>query len=295
MFYRQAMHEMMRGGIRDSSHNTYIKGFLEYWRTMHRIGFDDDLIFDFPTKDAVLQSYIINCSRIRPKPNCYNTIRNKLRAIDYVSQLSGVWQKWSENPALDAVIKYCKKRNKSKGSDSLPITADMCLCIVRYVLRSKVYNGLVLNKEQQGMANQWLTVHAVRTSPKRIKWYMWAIAFLLLCVLGIRGADCYENKEKMYEGYGLQLDDITAYFMRPASRTIYTNGDREYDATNLHHIRFRLRNSKTACPGEDKWLRLGRTHRDVDPALCVYHVYQIQQHELRSIYPIHNSCNREPV
>ena len=286
LVYRTEMYTMMGGGVRDSSHTTYTKGFLEFWRTMYRMGFDDDLVFGFPLKDAVLQMYIINCSRIRDPPNCYNTIRNKLRAIDYIAQLSGVYQSWSENPSLDSIIKYCKKRNKSKGSDSLPITADMCLCIVRHVLNAKVYVDLVLNKAQRAMANQWLTFPAVRESPKRLKWYMWAIAFLLLCVLGIRGADCYENEQKMYADYGLQLDDVTAYFVMPASRTLYTTNDEVTDTTNLHHIRFRLRNSKTACPGENKWLRLGRTHRKIDPALCVFHVYQIQQRELRRLYPI---------
>ena len=121
LVYRTEMYTMMGGGVRDSSHTTYTKGFLEFWRTMYRMGFDDDLIFGFPLKDAVLQMYIINCSRIRDPPNCYNTIRNKLRAIDYIAQLSGVYQSWSENPSLDSIIKYCKKRNKSKGSDSPPI------------------------------------------------------------------------------------------------------------------------------------------------------------------------------
>ena len=35
--YRQEMYDMMGGGIRDSSHRTYIKGFLEFWRK-YRIG-----------------------------------------------------------------------------------------------------------------------------------------------------------------------------------------------------------------------------------------------------------------
>ena len=82
-----------------------------------RLGFQDDILLHFPKLDVILQIYIINCAVIRLKPNVFDTIRNKLRAIDYVAQLANVNQSWSTNPSLAAIVAYAKKRNKSKECD----------------------------------------------------------------------------------------------------------------------------------------------------------------------------------
>ena len=124
---------------------------------MHRLGLCDDLIFDFPLRDAVLQIYIINCAVIWKHPNVYPTIRGKLRAIDYVAQLANCKQSWSDNPALFALIQYVKQRNPSKGSDTLSLSAEIIVQIASFVFQIKVYYGLHLSDAQKALANQWLT------------------------------------------------------------------------------------------------------------------------------------------
>ena len=101
---------------------------------------------------------------------------------------------------------------------------------------TKVYGGLALNDQQRHLADKWLTFPIIWRSPKRLKWYLFAIAFLLLNVLGIRGADCFQNKDKQYVGYGMNLSDVTAYWIRPVSRTIYMTGERVTDTKHIHHI-----------------------------------------------------------
>ena len=282
--YKYSMAMMSNGGVKDSSHATYWKGFMEYYRTMTRIGFDDDTILVWPTNDVLLQIYIINCAVIRPRRNVFDTIRNKLRGIDYVAQLANKQQTWSTNPALSTLVAYAKRRNQSKECDTLPITAPMLIQIVRYVLNKYVYGGLPMNAEQRAFAKRWLSFDAIHKAPVRLKWYMWAIGLLTLGVLGLRGADCLENKDPQYAGYGLYVSDVTCYWQKPVSKTLFTSANRRTNFTNLHHIRFRLRNSKVAVPGQLKWLRMGRTHRAIDPAINICHVQQIQRFELRRLY-----------
>ena len=184
--YQLSMEQMLGGGVKSSSHTTYFKGFMEFYHTMTRLGFQDDILLNFPTLDVIIQIYITNCEVIRLKPNVFDTIRNKLRAIDYVAQLANINQSWSTNPSLAAIIAYAKKRNKSKECDTLPITAPILLQIIRYVCATKVYGGLALSDQQRRLADKWLTFSIIwrsllkatqmvpvchRLSPPRSPWH----------------------------------------------------------------------------------------------------------------------------
>ena len=72
--YRQLLFLMLSGGVKASSHGTYMNGFLEFWRTMRRLGVSDEMVWDFPIRDAILQVYIINCALVRARRNVYGTI-----------------------------------------------------------------------------------------------------------------------------------------------------------------------------------------------------------------------------
>ena len=124
---------MLRGGVKESTENQYIKHFLEYWRTMRRLGINDVQIFQFPMDPFLLQVYIIDCAIVRAKPNCYTTIRNKLRAGDLVVEWSGYEQSWPTHPKLHAIMDYCKAHNKGKGSDTIAITVEKIRIIIVYI------------------------------------------------------------------------------------------------------------------------------------------------------------------
>ena len=89
--YAQAFISMLGGGVKESTDDRYMTNFKEYWRTMRRLKVSDEEVWTFPTKSFVIQLYIVDCAKMREKVNTWDTIRYKLRAIDYVAQLCGVF------------------------------------------------------------------------------------------------------------------------------------------------------------------------------------------------------------
>ena len=257
---------MSDGGVKMVSHGKYIDGFLEFWRTMDRLGFEEELVFQFPSNDVILQIYIVDCAVIRINPNVYDTVRNKLRAIDYVAQLSGTRQSWSDNPALYASMQYVKRRNPGHGSDTLPVTASKLVRIIEHIMTNKVCAGLQLTK------NRWISFQKIWCNPTRLWWYIFAVSVLIVTVLGLRGAECYRNENPDYEGYGLTVDDVTVYWQYAG--TVYASNALSKATDSIHHIRVRLKNTKTGYVGKDTYLRIGRTHNRIEPAIILYHLYQ---------------------
>ena len=60
--YWEAMVRMMKGGVKASTEVQYEKHFMEFWRTMRRLGMPDDRTWSFPTDLFLLQIYIIDCA-----------------------------------------------------------------------------------------------------------------------------------------------------------------------------------------------------------------------------------------
>eukprot|EP00483_Globobulimina_turgida_P012037 UN12059 len=98
----------------------------------------------------------------------------------------------------------------------------------------------------------------------RLAWYLFAMSILFVGVLGLRGAECYENKATAYKGYGIYISDLTMYWQTEDSDMFYPNNQYSQAYDNLNHIRVRLRHSKSAQPGKDVYVRLGRTHQAID-------------------------------
>ena len=280
--YKQLLYVMLSGGVKSSSHGTYMRNFLEFWRTMRRLRIRDELIFRFPIADAVLQMYVIDCAMVRPKKNVYGTIRGKLRAIDYVVQLAGKRQAWCENPALYTIMQYVKRRNPNLGSDTLPVSGKMMLEVISFIMVSKVYHDLELSEMEQGMARRWISFEKVWRDKIRLHWYVYAVSILTLGCLGLRGAECFENSAAVYEGYGLFVSDITVICKNPFTNRMYESSEYVSDTDKIHHICFKLRNSKTASVGRNTYLRMGRTHRRIDPAVLINHLLMVQRDVMRN-------------
>lgn len=244
---------------------------------MKRLGVSDELVFTFPTRDTLLLIYIIDCALVRKRKNVWETVRGKLRAIDYIAQLCNIKQSWSDNPALYAATQYVKRRNPGQGSDTLPVSASLMKQIVSYILTNKVYHGLDLSMEEQELARRWFSFRRIWMDKSRVWWYMFAISIMVMCVLGLRGAECYQNAEPEYEGYGLCLDDITIHWQIGKNGKIYAS-NRYSEATEyVHHVEVRIKNTKTGCVGQSTYLRVGRTHELIEPALLLHHIYHLRE------------------
>ena len=243
---------------------------------MRRIGIPDDLTFLFPSDDAVLLIYIYDCSIIRARQNTWGTMRGKLRSIDYVAQLCGVKQSWSDNPALFTATQYVKRKNPGKGSDTLPINSKLVVQIIEYVLDKYVYHGLRLSPIEQSMRMRWESFPKIWTNGSRCWWYCWCLSVLTIAVLGLRGAECYENSNPDYAGYGISLSDLTFFWKTDANQIPYPSNDLSQRLDCLHHVRVKLRNWKTGFEGQSTFLRIGRTDRRLEPVILLYHWYQLR-------------------
>ena len=103
----------------------------------------------------LLQVYIIDCAVVREKINTYDTIRNKLRAIDHVAQCVGIKQEHLTSPALDVIIKCCNKRNKGRGSNTIPITIEKRKAITEHILRKKIAMERLDAWDEKSIKTQW--------------------------------------------------------------------------------------------------------------------------------------------
>eukprot|EP01084_Bolivina_argentea_P148331 259354_1 len=153
--YKNNLFVMLNGGVKLTSDGTYIGCWCEFWRTMRRLKIPDKLVWTFPISDTLLQIYIVDCVMVRQKLNCHGTVRLKMRSIDYVAQLCGMKQSWSDNPSIWALMQYAKKRRPGKGSDTLPVTSDMIILIVRFILENKVFYNLTLTEAESKLKFKW--------------------------------------------------------------------------------------------------------------------------------------------
>jgi len=266
---------MNKGGVMASSDETYMRGFCEFVRTLQRLHIPTQLIFTFPTPSVLIQIYITDCAIMRDKPNCWDTIRGKLRGIDYVAQCLNVYQAWAENPMLAGQVRYCKKMCKGKGSDTIPITIDKVRVIINYIICTKVINGLILTPVEQARIDHWLPFDRILSDKRRCNAYWYAMGLMTNVTLGLRGAEQYENTAKAYVGYGIQLRDITFMSRHPRTGQFLPYHSINTVTTDFDHVQIKLRHTKCGNVNEDIFVRIGRARGDVDPALIIYEMCRI--------------------
>ena len=282
--YKESLYKMLDGGVKITTNKKYMDVFLEFWRTMRRLGLSDVLVWTMPINDTIIEIYIIDCILIRPKPNVWPTMRGKLRGIDYVAQLCGYNMSWSKNPAFEALCKYAKKNNPGQGSDTLPVLSQLLKQIVKYILDTRVYAGLNLTKQESALKKGWHCFKAIWEDELRWYWYLLAISYLFVGILGLRGCECYENPAAVYIDYGCWVSDLDFYWLGDMSDRLFKSNARSYAYENIHHIRIGLRNTKTGVKGKPVYLRMGRTNREIEPAILIYKIFCLQKYELPKIY-----------
>ena len=263
---------MLGGGVKGSSNDRYIKNFMEFWRTMRRLGVSDKDVWTFPSKTFVIQLYVVDCAKVRKKRNSWDTIRNKLRSIDYVAQLCGVKQEWAKNPGLHALVSYCKLKCKSTGSTTLPITKERVEMILNHVVRKKVNTR---EKRDKVLTENWEIRDFQEWSMTQLKWYQWCIAIVFAFTLGLRGAEQYKNDEEHMREYGIKLKDISWMWMLKGQ--LKRSNKFTLNTEKLESMILRLRNSKTRGENEEIILALGKNEGEKSIIYLVFRWYHYRK------------------
>ena len=271
---------MQKGGVKNSTDTRYLKNFVEFWKTLRKLGISDGEIWKFPTDEWLLQVYIVDCAVVRYKKNTYDTIRNKLRAIDYIAQCVGVKQEYHTSPALDAIIKYCKKRNKGKGSDTIPITIEKAKAIIEHILRNKISINELDIWDRESLTEQWIIYDINTLNENEIKWYQICMIIIMAITLGLRGAEQLRNEQKEWKEYGIKLKDIK-WIWRSKEGKQFKSNKYTKNRENLETMELRLRNSKTRGIGEDIKLVLGRNESKQKPLILLYEWFHYKKRKTR--------------
>ena len=169
---------MKKGRVKDSTDMRYIKNFC-LWKTLRKLGISDEEVWTFPTNEWLLQAYIVDCAVVKEKTNTYDTIRNKLRAIEYIAQCVGIKHEYHTSPALDAVIKHCKKINKGKGSNTVPITIERTKLMIEHILRNKIAINTLDNWDRKAINEHWTIYNLNIFNNEETKWHQICIIIIM--------------------------------------------------------------------------------------------------------------------
>ena len=265
--YRLKYWEMQDGGVKSGTSKTYTNNMLNYWGTMRKLNIPDSLSLALPIDSTLINIYLIHCINFRKKPNVWSTVRGKLRAIDYFAQIAGVRQCWWKDAALFAAKQYIKNKHPNEGSNTLPVTADIMKKVLIQTLEEKVY----LKKDIKGLkAKKWAMTESTCNSRTRARWYIWVMGVLFMTILGLRQSECWRNHDQRYTGYGIWMSDITTYYINKKTKKIREGKSGMGDQWEIHHLRVRLRHTKNRKTGQHVFLRIGRTYRELDPAVLIH-------------------------
>ena len=266
---------MKRGGVKDSSHDRYLQYFREFWRTLRRLGIPDRRVWTFPTDPWLLQVYIVDCAVVRQKPNCYETIRGKLRGVDYTAQLCGVIQEYHSLPELHAAVKFCKAQNKGKGSDTLPITVERVRIIISYTIREHIVSDELDHWDKKLLVQEGI-IHDIETLNENQKgWYEFIVIILMALTMGLRGAEQLSNEDTAWSDYGIKLSDID-WIWKNASDRKFKSQKYTKNIKNLLALELRLRNSKTKGYGVTTRLLLGTNTSPLKPIRLIFEWYHFR-------------------
>jgi len=269
--------ECCDGGISSGTWKKYTSGMVDYWKTMRKLNIPDVTALFFPTHDTLLQIYLIDCAKIREKKNCWDTCRGKLRAIDFWAQLAGITQDWTKNSSLFTTKHYLSRKHPGKGSDTLPVTADVLRNVLGATLRECVYTDIT-SGQRKDTATRWKYSPKVVNTEAARRWYVWTMGMLCQTIIGLRGAECFEYEDKKhYLGYGIQLRDVTAIWASASTQKLTEKPSGKAKDWKLHHLRIELRHTKCGRTNNNALLRIGRTYRSLDPAVLIYELKELQR------------------
>lgn len=246
---------------------------------MQRLGFTRKDILHWPTHDIRLVIYIIDCALTRPKPNVWDTIRNKLAAKDHYNKLALTPTSWSDNPALFNLTDFCKKHNASDPTNTaIPFTKHHLIRFVEYVEQSiifcKVQGFSLSSQDRKLLAQHLITPFELIHHAQYISARMTLVATVCINVTGLRLGEATHPDNLKNHNYGIRKCDIT--FMHKLQLNgkwgIYPDNSIT-SSQSLHAVHLNIQNSKMRNAGHAAYTVIGRSHHVIDPALMLFDLY----------------------
>ena len=279
---------MLQKGVKDSTGTTYSGNWREYVNTMTRLNFSLDEILVWPTPDIFLVIYIIDCALVRPKPNVWNTIRNKLAAIDYYNSLALHKTSWSDNPALANLVAYCKKKNASDPNNTaLPFMRVHLIKYVDTIIGNMIdaYDTFRIPRDVNAKINKLIILRELKYHQNFIPLRMVVIATTIMALTGMRVGEVLHKNDLKDHSYGIRLSDLEfLHKVNINNKYVLIVDNKIRNDKTFHAVRITIRNSKMRNSGQKAYAMIGRSNFRIDPALMIYDLF----HCLKSILAVHH-------
>ena len=259
--------EIFDGGVKSSTNNKYIEKYTEFLRTMKRLGFNN-LMWNIPIEVNLIYVYIMDCI-LRKKSNVWDTIRNKLRALDYVNQLCGINSSWSDDFNIQMAKKYVKKNNPSLGSKVVPIRRKELVIVYNHLMYKLLGNFVpFVNISTSGL---------VKIFDKKINYKLSCLVtwMMVSATGGFRIGELVHADNLNNNDYGLMRKDIKFGYVDNNNNISFDN--KRKDRSNLFIVEFILRNSKTQKKNQSIRVWMGRSKFNIDPILMIFDLYYGQK------------------
>eukprot|EP01083_Nonionella_stella_P287269 977757_1 len=272
--YRQGLEKMNDRGIKDSTKDTYWQSMFDFCNTMQRIGFTNDTILTFPTPDILLVFYMIDCAMIRSNSNCWNTIRNKLAAIDHFNKLALTPTSWSDNPALFNLVDHCKKRcSSSIEATALPFVKSHLIRFVHWVTKHLLYLNANWNcRRTKKRSRMFLMIdEELDTVKTHLIFRSVLIGVVMMALTGMRLGEAFHPDKVDRHTYGVRKADIQLFHRKwidGGSKLVCDNMTK--DPSTLHAVRINIQNSKMRNTGQNAFAWIGRSYNQLDPCLMIF-------------------------
>ena len=262
--------EMFNGGVKDSTNNKYIEKYVEFLKTMVKLNMND-LMYDIPVNTDLIYVYITDCV-LRKRSNKWDTIRNKLRGLDYVNQICGFHTSWSDDLNIQICKKWIQKNNPSHGSKIKPLRRLQLKIIYNYLLYQLDENFIIFCEVNINNINK------IYDTKLNYKWSC-LVTWIMVCATGgFRIGELVHPDDLTNNKYGIIRKDLRFGYIDNEKNITFDNNRQDRD--KLFVIEITLRNSKTKKKNESIKVWMGRTHYKIDPIIMLFDLYYGQ----KSIY-----------
>ena len=242
---------MLGGGVKKSSHGTYVDGAADFIRTLWKLQLD---IHQWPPPTEHLLIYIIQCSL---RPNSYGTIRKKLRGTMYLAQLiDGQWHEWSSEATVRIFMKWIAQ------------------CIPGRVAQTKAFARKELLLWCQFCWRRILALRAKEKPVAAFAFYHFWVAMMVQFTLGLRISEVVHPTKAKDNTYGIRMKDVRFVYSVGEQKMLLKAKHRNATKANLYAARIKLQNSKTKKQFQDAEVWLGRTHFGVDPLVHLWKIHK---------------------
>ena len=250
-----------------TSKEEYIKRYGTFINTMRRLKFSDNQILATPISEQMMIVFAISCCVEKRQykngkdkdPNRWNTIRGKLRALDFINECAVTPSVWHKSFVIKRLTDYLRKYYCPPEEPSDPFSHEQFIFLIKQ-LTNMIYDENM---------NVW--ANAIQ----QFGWELVLCWFLITAIMGFRISETVKQPTNAKDQtYGLKFKDINFLF--------YTNDDKSNvkfdnkfrnDIDNLFAAELTIRNSKGQKINKPIKLYLGRSFNEIDPLITLYNTY----------------------